>query len=282
MLRVGSYNIHRCIGTDGHCDPARIAAVLAEMSCDAIGLQEVDNSPGPAPGSLQLDFLARATGMQAVAGLRIVRHSGHYGNALLTRRPVLAVRRRPEFLWREPRGALDAGSRCAWCADAHPHRHPPRPDAWGTSSSDAQDPADRRGRSVRFAGSALGRHQRMAATRTAAALAARCFRAAAGAALIPRILATRSAGSNLDQAAHRPAVSASASVRDRTFCIRSPADHRRHCSAFNRGRRLLTGAPASDQVDQGEQNDGTEQRDQKAAKTEIALVDGAGPEQRCQ
>src|SRR5207344_3408108 len=75
-LRVGSYNIHRCIGTDGRCDPARIAAVLGEMSCDAIGLQEVDNSPGPAPGSPQLDFLAGTTGMQAVAGLRIVRHSG--------------------------------------------------------------------------------------------------------------------------------------------------------------------------------------------------------------
>ena len=46
--------------------------------------------------------------MQAVAGLRIVRHSGHYGNALLTRHPVLAVRRHDlSFSWREPRGALD-------------------------------------------------------------------------------------------------------------------------------------------------------------------------------
>jgi endonuclease/exonuclease/phosphatase family metal-dependent hydrolase len=107
-LRVGSYNIHRCIGTDGRCDPARIAAVLDEMSCDPIGLQEVDNSPGVAPGALQLDFLAHATGMRAIAGLRIVRHLGHYGNALLTRHPVLAVRRHDlSFSWREPRGALD-------------------------------------------------------------------------------------------------------------------------------------------------------------------------------
>lgn len=107
-LRVASYNIHRCIGSDGRCDPARIAAVLKEMSCDAIGLQEVDNSAGSGPGSKQLDFLARATGMQAVAGLRIVRHSGHYGNALLTRHPVVAVRRHDlSFSWREPRGALD-------------------------------------------------------------------------------------------------------------------------------------------------------------------------------
>jgi len=107
-VRVASYNIHRCIGTDGRCDPVRIAAVLKEMNCDVIGLQEVDNSPGAGPGSKQLDFLAQATGMRAVAGLRIVRHSGHYGNALLTRHRVVAVRRHDlSFSWREPRGALE-------------------------------------------------------------------------------------------------------------------------------------------------------------------------------
>lgn len=107
-LRIGSYNIHRCVGTDGRCDPERIATVIREMNCDAVGLQEVDNSPGSHPGSMQLDYLARATDTQAVAGLRIVRHHGHYGNALLTRLPVLDVRRHDlSFSWREPRGALD-------------------------------------------------------------------------------------------------------------------------------------------------------------------------------
>ncbi len=117
-MRVGSYNVHRCVGGDGRCDPDRVAQVIREIDCDPLGLQEVDNSPGPTPTSMQLDYLARATRMTAVAGLRIVRHRGHYGNALLTRRRVLAVRRHDlTFSWREPRGALDVdleiGSRVA-------------------------------------------------------------------------------------------------------------------------------------------------------------------------
>ncbi|HZF24722.1 MAG TPA: endonuclease/exonuclease/phosphatase family protein [Steroidobacteraceae bacterium] len=107
-LRIATYNIHRCVGLDGRCDPGRIATVIRELDCDAIGLQEVDNTPGPAPTSMQLDFLASASAMQAVAGLRILRHYGHYGNALLTRHPVRVVRRHDlSFSWREPRGALD-------------------------------------------------------------------------------------------------------------------------------------------------------------------------------
>jgi endonuclease/exonuclease/phosphatase family metal-dependent hydrolase len=108
LLRIGSYNIHRCVGADGCCDPQRVVQVIREIDCDPLGLQEVDNSPGPTPASLQLDFLARATGMAAIAGLRIVRHMGHYGNALLTRHRILGVRRHDlSFSWREPRGALD-------------------------------------------------------------------------------------------------------------------------------------------------------------------------------
>jgi endonuclease/exonuclease/phosphatase family metal-dependent hydrolase len=46
--------------------------------------------------------------MEALAGPTILRHDGDYGNALLTRRPVLAIRRHDlSFASREPRGALD-------------------------------------------------------------------------------------------------------------------------------------------------------------------------------
>jgi len=73
-----------------------------------VGLQEVDNRPGGGHDSMQLDYLAHATQMEPIAGLTIVRHEGHYGNALLTRRKVLAVHRHDlSFLRREPRGALD-------------------------------------------------------------------------------------------------------------------------------------------------------------------------------
>jgi len=109
-LRVASYNIHRCVGRDGRCDPGRVAGVLDELQCDIVGLQEVDNSPGPAPTSMQLEYLAARAGMHAVAGLRIVRHMGHYGNALLTRHRILGVRRHDLSVssWFEPRGAVDA------------------------------------------------------------------------------------------------------------------------------------------------------------------------------
>ena len=109
-LRVASYNIHRCVGSDGRCDPGRVAGVLDELQCDIVGLQEVDNSPGPAPTSMQLEYLAARAGMHAVAGLRIVRHMGHYGNALLTRHRILGVRRHDLSVssWFEPRGAVDA------------------------------------------------------------------------------------------------------------------------------------------------------------------------------
>lgn len=107
-LRIASYNIHCCRGTDGRVDAARVARVIGEIGCDTVGLQEVDNRPGDHHESMQLDFLADATQMQALAGHTIVRHEGHFGNALLTRRPVLAVRRHVlSFQSREPRGAID-------------------------------------------------------------------------------------------------------------------------------------------------------------------------------
>lgn len=98
-LRVASYNVHACTGSDGRKDAARIAAVIEEMGCDTVGLQESD---------YRLDYIAQRTGMQPIPGLTLLRHDGPYGNALLTRRKVLAVRRLG-FTWsgREPRNALD-------------------------------------------------------------------------------------------------------------------------------------------------------------------------------
>src|SRR5688500_12004335 len=83
-LRIASYNVHACIGTDGRKDAARVVGVIEELGCDTVGLQEVD---------YRLDFIAHRLGMEAVPGLTLLRHDGPYGNALVTRRRVLAVRR---------------------------------------------------------------------------------------------------------------------------------------------------------------------------------------------
>lgn len=107
-LRIASYNIHRCVGGDRREEPGRVARVITETNCDTIGLQEVDNHPDRRHDSMQLDFLSTATGMTPVAGSTIIRHEGDYGNALLTRRPILAVRQHDlSFRRREPRGALE-------------------------------------------------------------------------------------------------------------------------------------------------------------------------------
>ncbi len=97
-LRVASYNVHGCVGRDGRRDPARVAAVIAELGCDTVGLQE----------AFRVEELCERTGMRAIAGPDHRWHDRHVGNALLTRRKVLAVRHHEFGLpGREPRTAID-------------------------------------------------------------------------------------------------------------------------------------------------------------------------------
>lgn len=108
QICIASYNVHSCVGLDGKCSPARIAAVLKELDCDVFALQEVDNQPGDHEDSMQLEYLARTLGMVAVPGLRLVRGTGEYGNAVLTRLPILRVQRHDlSYSSYEPRGALE-------------------------------------------------------------------------------------------------------------------------------------------------------------------------------
>jgi endonuclease/exonuclease/phosphatase family metal-dependent hydrolase len=107
-ITIGSYNVHSCVGWDRRRAPARIAEVLKELDCDIYALQEVDNEAGEEEDSMQLEYLSQALNMAAVPGLRIVRHSGEYGNALLTHLPIVSVHRHDlSYSWFEPRGALD-------------------------------------------------------------------------------------------------------------------------------------------------------------------------------
>lgn len=106
-MRVATWNVHGCVGTDARTDPARVAAVLRELSADVVALQEVAGGPGAA--GAQWSALARGAGLHGVHGPTHLRASGPFGNALLTEAPVeeawtldLSVPRR------EPRAALVA------------------------------------------------------------------------------------------------------------------------------------------------------------------------------
>jgi len=97
-LRVASYNVHGCVGGDNCRDVERVAAVIRELGCDTIGLQEVFDAQA----------IGRLTGLQVIPGTPHMWHERHVGNAVLTRRKVLAVRHH-DWSWpgHEPRAALD-------------------------------------------------------------------------------------------------------------------------------------------------------------------------------
>jgi endonuclease/exonuclease/phosphatase family metal-dependent hydrolase len=107
-LVVATYNIPTCVGVDRRYDPARIASVLAEIDADIIGLQEVDARRRGDLHHDQWEYLGAETGMTAIPGPNVDDHRGRFGNALLTRWPVLAVRLVDlSVAGCEPRGAID-------------------------------------------------------------------------------------------------------------------------------------------------------------------------------
>lgn len=105
-LTVATYNIHACIGADRRFEPDRIVCVLQEMNADVVALQEVEHHD--VGGYDLLDYLAAKTGLTAIAGPTLTRETRHYGNAILTKLPILTVNRVDLTLpGCEPRGALN-------------------------------------------------------------------------------------------------------------------------------------------------------------------------------
>lgn len=104
-LVVASYNIHKGVGLDRRRDLDRLAAVIREIDPDIVGLQEVIRRGGGAED--QAAYLAGALGMEMVMGETRVYGDGTYGNAVLTRVPVVGCQRCDLSQGRrEPRGCL--------------------------------------------------------------------------------------------------------------------------------------------------------------------------------
>jgi endonuclease/exonuclease/phosphatase family metal-dependent hydrolase len=106
-LRVATYNVHGCIGTDGRHDPDRVGAVVAELDADVVALQEFTYSAGVAIESrAPVEFVALDRYQCALGPTRQVA-ARCFGNAVLARHPIVDVHRIDLSMdGREPRGAL--------------------------------------------------------------------------------------------------------------------------------------------------------------------------------
>jgi endonuclease/exonuclease/phosphatase family metal-dependent hydrolase len=106
-LRVLQFNIRAGISGTGEVDLAQIAKEIEAVHPDLVSLNEVDN------GTLRTradepSYLADATGLHAVYGPNLIYDGGRFGNAVLTRYPVVESRnlRLPGKFGLEPRGLL--------------------------------------------------------------------------------------------------------------------------------------------------------------------------------
>lgn len=108
LIRIATYNVHKCQGLDRRVRPARIASVIRELEADIIALQEVVSvEDGMQREHHQARFMAEELGLHYCIGENRRHHGGAYGNVVLSRWPLRFVHNY-DLTWRarEPRGCL--------------------------------------------------------------------------------------------------------------------------------------------------------------------------------
>ncbi|MFP5077178.1 endonuclease/exonuclease/phosphatase family protein [Rhizobium sp. YIM 134829] len=105
-LRIVTYNVHSCVGTDRRLDPARIAEVLAGLRPDVVALQELDVGRARSGGVDQAMAIAEAIGMASHFHPALLVQEEKYGDAILTALPSRLIKAGELPSAGEPRGAL--------------------------------------------------------------------------------------------------------------------------------------------------------------------------------
>ncbi|MBR0667655.1 EEP domain-containing protein [Roseomonas hellenica] len=115
-LRILTYNVHGCRGTDGRLAPGRIIDVIREARPDVIALQELDAGRARSGHVDQAQAIAEALGMAFHFHPALQHVEEQYGDAILSRLPLRLVKAGPlpaphNRPLLEPRGAVWAAIR---------------------------------------------------------------------------------------------------------------------------------------------------------------------------
>lgn len=105
-VKVLTYNVHSCRGSDGRVDPARIAEVIARTNADIVALQELDVGRARSGGVDQAHLVATHLNMRSHFHPALHVEEEKYGDAILTSLPATVVRAAALPSIGEPRGAL--------------------------------------------------------------------------------------------------------------------------------------------------------------------------------
>lgn len=105
-IRILSYNVHSCVGTDRKLDPARVADVIAALKPDIIGLQELDVRRRRSGSVDQAEVIANRLKMDFHFHPALSVEEELYGDALLTALPMQLIKRGGLQSYGEPRGAI--------------------------------------------------------------------------------------------------------------------------------------------------------------------------------
>jgi len=106
-IRLASYNLRKCRGTDGRRLPERVLDVIGGLGADVIALQEADMRLGPRPAALPAAMIEARTDYTAVPLGGADVSLGWHGNAILVRKgTTVSAPRRLDLPGLEPRGAV--------------------------------------------------------------------------------------------------------------------------------------------------------------------------------
>ncbi|TPV61075.1 endonuclease [Aestuariibacter sp. GS-14] len=104
MYRMISYNLHSGVGRDSVQDYARIGRMLATKHADFVLLQEMDTRSATRNTAADINALCEPGGYTFVPAATQIRPHGWFGNAILTRHPVIKQNVIPlNVVHREPR-----------------------------------------------------------------------------------------------------------------------------------------------------------------------------------